>query len=182
MSSQSLLVLGFLAIQDKISILMVLSKLTLFFGMIFHLSGALQYFPIFPPSFAASSSRTWSSGSQMWSMSCGASSTSQVKHHSAYTYPFFHRIIEYIELEGIKGQGSFFPWASSPLSVHESQVKRGRSVGMPMQSAVSRGSVPSQCMSQPCAGACSFCPHGMPHAGLCPHSTTSPAGLATWQG
>lgn len=43
---------------------------------------------------------------------------------------FFHRIMEYIELEGIKGQGSFFPWASSPHSLGGSQVKRGRSVGM----------------------------------------------------
>lgn len=160
---------------------MVLSKLTLFFGMI-HLPGALQYFPTLPPFFAASSSSTWSSGSQTWNMSCGASSTSQVKHHSGCAYPFFHRILEYIELEGIKGQGSSFPWASSPLSLGGSQVKRGRSGGMPMQSAGSRGSVPSQCMSQLCAGTCCFCSHGMPHAGLCSHSTASPAGPATSQG
>lgn len=95
-------------------------------------------------------------------------------------YPFFHKIIEYTQLEGT--HKDFFPWASSPLSLGGSQVKRGRSVGMPMKSAGSRGSVPCQCLSQPCAGTCSFCPQGMSHAGLCPHSTTSPTGPATLQG
>lgn len=78
-----------LAIQDKTNISVVLSKLTLCFEVIFCLSGALQWFPAVSLSLAASSSRTWSSGSQMWSMNCAASSTSQVKHCSGCRYLSF---------------------------------------------------------------------------------------------
>jgi len=78
-----------LARRGKISISVVLSKLTLSLGMMFCLSGALQWFLALPPSLAASSSRTWSSGSRMWSMNCVASSTSQVKHCSGCSYLHF---------------------------------------------------------------------------------------------
>lgn len=67
----------------------VLSQVTLYLGMLFCLSRALQWFPAVPPSLAASNSRIWSSGRQMWNMSCVASSTSQVEHHSGCSYPCF---------------------------------------------------------------------------------------------
>lgn len=80
---------GPLAIQDETNISVVLSKLTLYLGMMLCLSGALQWFLAVPPSLAASSSRTWSSGSRTWSMNCVASSTSQVKHLSGCSYLHF---------------------------------------------------------------------------------------------
>lgn len=57
----------------------VLPEVTPNFGMMLCLSGAWQRVPAVPPSLAASSSRTWSSGRRTWSTSCAASSTSQVK-------------------------------------------------------------------------------------------------------